>query len=50
MFIVGIVCGSLSKRLGAKALLGVGGVISIATFVLLTVAHAEKSEMERVAR
>jgi EmrB/QacA subfamily drug resistance transporter len=45
MFLFGMLSGRLSKLFGAKALLGAGGVISIATFVLLTVAHAQKWEI-----
>jgi EmrB/QacA subfamily drug resistance transporter len=45
MFIFGLLSGRLSKVFGAKALLGAGGVISIATFVILTVAHTQKWEI-----
>ena len=45
MFLFGMISGRLSKIFGAKALLGAGGVISIATFVILTVAHTQKWEI-----
>jgi predicted MFS family arabinose efflux permease len=45
MFLFGLLSGRLSRLFGAKALLGAGGVISIATFVLLTVAHAQQWEI-----
>jgi EmrB/QacA subfamily drug resistance transporter len=45
MFVFGMLSGRLSRVFGAKALLGAGGVISIVTFVLLTVAHTEQWEI-----
>ncbi len=45
MFIFGMISGRLSKIFGAKALLGAGGLISVATFVILTVAHTQKWEI-----
>jgi predicted MFS family arabinose efflux permease len=45
MFALGIVSGRLSQRYGAKAVLVVGALISIVTFVLLTVAHAHQWEI-----
>jgi EmrB/QacA subfamily drug resistance transporter len=45
MFAFGMLSGRLSKRYGAKAVLVAGLLISIMTFVLLTVAHAEQWEI-----
>jgi EmrB/QacA subfamily drug resistance transporter len=45
MFALGIASGRLSKRYGAKAVLVGGALISIVTFVLLTVAHAHQWEI-----
>jgi EmrB/QacA subfamily drug resistance transporter len=45
MFAFGLLSGRASKRYGAKAVLVAGLVISIATFVLLTVAHAHEWEI-----
>jgi MFS family permease len=44
-FLFGMFSGRLTKLFGAKALLGAGGVISIGTFVLMTVAHAQQWEI-----
>jgi MFS family permease len=45
MFAFGLLSGPLSKRYGAKAVLVAGSLISIVTFVLLTVAHADQWEI-----
>jgi EmrB/QacA subfamily drug resistance transporter len=45
MFAFGMLSGPLSKRYGAKLVLVAGSVISIATFVLLTVAHGAQWEI-----
>jgi EmrB/QacA subfamily drug resistance transporter len=45
MFVFGIGSGRLSKRYGAKPVMVAGLVISIATFVLLTVANASQWEI-----
>jgi EmrB/QacA subfamily drug resistance transporter len=45
MFIFGTWSGRLSARFGGKKVLVTGSLITIATFVLLTVAHGEKWEI-----
>jgi predicted MFS family arabinose efflux permease len=45
MFVFGMLSGRLSKRFGAKTVLVSGSVISIATFLLLTVAHGAQGEI-----
>jgi EmrB/QacA subfamily drug resistance transporter len=45
MFALGLATGRLSKRYGARSVLICGLVTSIATFVLLTVAHAAQWEI-----
>jgi EmrB/QacA subfamily drug resistance transporter len=45
MFAFGMLSGGLSRRYGAKAVLVAGGVVSIATFILLTVAHGQQWEI-----
>jgi EmrB/QacA subfamily drug resistance transporter len=45
MFALGIASGRLSKAYGAKAVLVAGALISVLTFVLLTVAHAHQWEI-----
>ena len=45
MFVFGMLSGPLSKRFGAKAVMVTGLVVSIATFALLTAAHAQQWEI-----
>jgi MFS family permease len=45
MFLFGLLSGRLSKRYGAKLVLAAGALISIVTFVLLTVAHTQQWEI-----
>jgi MFS family permease len=45
MFVLGIASGRLTRRFGGKAVLVAGSVLSVGTFVLLTVAHERRWEI-----